>query len=73
MTDIVIPDYYNNLPVKVIDEYAFMGCNKLERVTIPNTIISINAYAFSDCTSLKAVTFKDNSQLNSIKEGAFYY
>ena len=31
-TNIVIPHFYNDLPVKEIGDFAFTSCNKLERI-----------------------------------------
>ena len=38
--------------VKNIDNYAFVECNNITSVTIPNTVTSIGNYAFYGCTSL---------------------
>jgi hypothetical protein len=45
--------------VTAIAEEAFDGCDKLESVTIPNTILTVNASAFNSCTSLKNVTIEE--------------
>ena len=44
-----------------IGMYAFCDCSSLTRVTIPENILSIQAYAFSRCTALREIHFKGNS------------
>ncbi len=54
-TQIVIPATYEGLPVKAILEMAFVDCNQITRVVIPEGIVSIGEYAFLDCTLLEQV------------------
>ncbi len=56
-TDIVIPDEYEDLPVRSIGKYAFYDCNSLTSITIPDGVTSIGDWAFSGCNSLKAVYY----------------
>ncbi len=62
-TDIVIPETYNALPVKEIGMQAFLSCNGLDSVIIPNSVTSIGISAFADCNSLSSVTIP-NSVIN---------
>ena len=41
---------------KSISPCAFLSCNSLENITIPNTVISIEHQAFENCSSLKSIT-----------------
>ena len=50
---------------------AFTGCSKLAAMEIPNSVTSIGGNAFYSCTKLTSVTFKDDSQLTTIGNGAF--
>lgn len=43
-----------------IDDAAFKGCNKLDRVYIPNSVLCIGASAFYDCKSLESISFPEN-------------
>ena len=43
-----------------IFEYAFINCNNLTNVVIPDSAISIGNYAFSNCTSLTSVVIPDS-------------
>jgi hypothetical protein len=59
-----------NYTVTAIDNYAFVNCNDLTSVTIPNTITIIGNYSFYDCTSLTIVTIPNS--VTTIGTGAFY-
>ena len=53
-----------------IEDEAFSGCTKLNKIEILCNITSINRQAFSNCTSLTSITIP-----NTVKEfghGAFY-
>ncbi len=55
--DLVIPSHIDGLPVRKINEAAFLNCTKLTSVTIPSTVREVGARAFTLCTSLTNVTF----------------
>lgn len=57
------------LPSKIvkIDEYAFTGCEKLEKIKLSN-VKEIGKYAFYNCAALKEVKIIDDA---IIEEGAF--
>ena len=59
-TSIVIPDYYNEKPVKMIADSAFSSYTGLSAVTIPITVERIGASAFERCTALKSITIPDS-------------
>jgi hypothetical protein len=71
--DLVIPanptDGTTQYTLTQIDWQAFMSCNKLTSVTIPNTVIYIGEYAFDGCTSLKSVVIPNS--VITIDESAF--
>ncbi len=56
--------------VTAIGNNAFMNCNKLASVTLPNGLVSIGKNAFRS-TKIKEITFP--ATLKSIGENAFYY
>ena len=66
---IVIPETFNNLPVKSIGIHAFYNCISLEGIYIPNGITSIEKDAFYNCISLTNLTLPDS--VISIGDGAF--
>ena len=69
--DIIIPDIFNDLPVREIGEYAFYGCTDTTSISIPAGVTSIGYSAFSGCSSLASVSFAEGSQLTSIGQNAF--
>jgi hypothetical protein len=50
--DIVIPDTYNGLPVRVIGERVFRNYVAITRVHLPNSITAIGDNAFEGCEAL---------------------
>lgn len=58
VTDLVIPDTYNNIPIKSIGKDAFDSCRSLKSITIPNCITNIYA-SFFWCKSLNSVYITD--------------
>lgn len=54
-TSVTIPEIYEGLPVKEIGEGAFYGCEALERVEIPESVVSIGIEAFKYCASLEEI------------------
>ncbi len=56
--DLVVPAYIDGLPVRKINEAAFIACNKLRSVHFPATLREIGSRAFADCLQLTNVTFE---------------
>lgn len=57
--------------VKVIEDSAFSGNTKIEKVILPEGLVEINYRAFFNCTALLEVNVPSTVQL--IGNGAFYY
>ena len=53
---------------KTIARSAFSGC-AITSVTLPDTVVKIEAYAFSHCSMLSEVVIPDNVEI--IEQGAF--
>lgn len=68
---VVIPGEIGGLPVRKINDAAFIVCQKITEVEIPATVREIGARAFSDCWNLTNITFAAGSGLATIGEGAF--
>ena len=68
---VVIQARYNDLPVKEIDENAFIGHYTLKEVVIPEGITAIDRRAFSSCISLTSVTIPNS--VTVIGQDAFAY
>ena len=73
--NVVIPEQVtygdNTYSVTSIGERAFIGCDALTSVTIPDSVTSIGDYAFSECSGLTSVTIGDS--VTSIGDYAFEY
>jgi len=52
-TDVVVASTYNGTPVTEISAGAFTGGEKIESITLPDSITTISAGAFAGCTNLK--------------------
>jgi len=48
---------------KIIYEFAFSNCNKLEKVVIPNSVKSMGECVFANCRELKSVVFADDIKI----------
>ena len=51
-SNVIIPDYVGNIPVKEISKEAAAGFSNLHSITIPNTITLIGANAFAESAGL---------------------
>ena len=56
LTELVIPETYEDKPIKEVQAFIFKGSEKLKSVTIPEGVENIYVFAFSDCSSLKNIT-----------------
>ena len=54
----------------IIDDYAFLQCNKLVSVSIPDTVEEIGEGAFGSCENLTSITLPPS--LGFIDEAAFF-
>lgn len=54
-------------PVVAIGCYAFSGCQELEKIILPNSIVQIQDYAFENCVNLREVVLqnKDNVDISA--------
>ena len=60
ITEIIIPSFYNGLPVAMIASQGFSFCENLVSVTIPDSVTKIDNNGFSNCTKLVSVTIPDS-------------
>ncbi len=56
--------------IAMIASMAFMDCDKLTRISLPNTVTSIGSYAFAECDKLENVIIPSGVQ--EIGSNAFY-
>ena len=66
-----IPARINGLPVTCIGNCAFLFCDNLTSVTIPETVTTIGHYAFNCCCGLTSLNIPDN--VTNIGDSAFQY
>lgn len=62
--DMVIPE-----GVSIIEDYAFLGCDFIETVTLGEDVEEIGLYAFQNCVNLKSVAVDD--AMGVVSAGAF--
>ncbi len=53
LTEAIIPDIHNGLPVTEVANNAFTGCANLKKVEIPRTVRRIGNNAFFNCKNLE--------------------
>ena len=53
LTDLVIPETIEDLPVTAIKGYAFNGCSQITSITVPNSVTSIGNGAFKGTNPTK--------------------
>ncbi len=70
VTDLVIPDTIEGVPVTVIDWYAFSNHKNLRSVVLPETVTHISRYAFAHCISLEEINMP--ASLYAIEQYAFH-
>ena len=58
-TEVIIPEFYQDLPVRSIGRAAFRSCSNLTSIKIPNGVTSIGYCAFQYCSSLTSVTIPE--------------
>ena len=56
--DLVVPAYIDGLPVRKVNEAAFIECSSLRSVRFPHTLREVGPRAFVDCLQLTNVTFE---------------
>ena len=53
LTDLVIPETIEDLPVTAIKENSFSGCSQITNITVPNSVNSIGNGAFKGTNPIK--------------------
>ncbi len=70
-TEVTIPSMIDGKKVTSIGESAFDCCDKITKITIPNSVTRIGKHAFIECYSLRDVTIPNSVTI--IGNGAFAY
>jgi len=69
LTELTILETINDMPVTQILEYGFANCEKLSKITIPDSIIKIDNSAFKNCSALSNISL--SSAVSYIGSGVF--
>jgi len=69
--ELIIPATIKGKPVTSIKGWAFVVCNNVTSITIPDSVTSIGERAFQECSNLTSVTIGNG--LLSIEQSAFSY
>ncbi|MBO4538952.1 MAG: leucine-rich repeat protein [Clostridia bacterium] len=74
LTDLVIPDTYDGMPVLSISRDTFTGQNAafIETITIPATVVEIEEGTFKNCSSLRAIYVAQGSPIYTGENGVLY-
>ncbi len=64
--DVVVPAYFNGLPVTIIEYGAFWGCTTMSTVAFEGEIVTIYSNAFKNCTNLNNVTIPPSVTLMGV-------
>ena len=63
-SELVIPEEINGLKIIAISYKAFADCTSLQKLTIANTVETIDAAAFEGCTALRACSVSSQNNTN---------
>ena len=70
-TKVEIPSTYNNLPVKEIGYCAFLNCDKIKEIILPDSITYISGDAFVGCDNLR-YNEKDGLRYLGTRDNPYY-
>ena len=62
LSELVVPNEIDGLPVTKIKDYAFVNHTRLRSVCISESVQEIGSYAFVDCSRLETITIPDTVQ-----------
>lgn len=68
-SDLIQVIFDKNCKLESIGDYAFSRAVKLQKITLPDGVITIGKYAFSNCTSLETVSL--GNSLEYLDSGVF--
>lgn len=65
-TEVVIPQYFDGIPVKAIKAGAFSNHDHLENVFIPKTVEIVEPHAFDNCPAISHITIGNGNTVYNI-------
>lgn len=63
--NVIIPEWYKGTPVKEVADKAFDGCNNIETIAMPQSILTVGNSVFYGCDKLVSVSMPSVLQLDS--------
>ncbi|MCD8372718.1 MAG: leucine-rich repeat domain-containing protein [Clostridia bacterium] len=69
--DDAVKNFIIHKRTKIIYSSVFYGCENLENITIPESVVCIGISAFKECQSLQLVKFVKNTAIKTIHDEAF--
>ena len=72
LSSIVLPSFFQGIPVKIIGNCAFRNSSTLKSIFIPKTIEIIRNDGLSYTSKLEKVHFAYNSKLRELETGVFF-
>ncbi len=61
-SDVAVPEFINDKPVKAIGYRAFVNCNTVTSLTIPGSVKTIEESAFAGCSALGNVVISEGCE-----------
>ena len=65
-------DFEDDIKLKEINYFTFVGCAKMENIDLPNSLTAIYAYSFGDCSFTKIKIPENVEYLDSFAIREFY-
>ncbi|MBQ3137238.1 MAG: leucine-rich repeat domain-containing protein [Clostridia bacterium] len=69
--DVIIPSKLGGYNVTAIGSFAFLECEDITSIVIPNSVTELGTGVFTMCYGLKSVTIPDS--ITNLPYGTFYY
>lgn len=58
--NLVLPSYYNRMPISIIGENAFYRCYQIKNLKLPKKLVIIGNSSFSNCYNIKEIKIPDS-------------
>lgn len=70
--EIAVASEYNGYPVVFVNPFAFKGCDKLTKITIPASIMALDSDTFADCPNLSEIVVDENNPKYHSEDGVLF-
>lgn len=68
---LVVPEIHYDIPVTIVESYAFSHDYNIISITLPDSLTTIQEYAFRYCYGLEELIVGKDSNLKTIEDNAF--